>query len=318
LDKIKLYSKQKDAISKQIIDNEFEFQGSSYDDHKHNTRIKYANNKVSLTIDNYGLQIITNPTSYLMENNICQINRKELESFKEIFESDLHTDTNKYTLTGFDYNTNITTDYPVGSYLKSFDLLPKYKKEIYPNGTGITYVNKCKSFSIYDKVKQIEKINGTMPEDFLNTNIMRLELGIESRLNKTSNLSNIHTLQNLISIDNYISMINEYKNIYSKIHKQPLHKFLNMTKPHPSIMKTDDFILIYYINETGLDGFINSLDQERRMEVISYKQMKSRKDKAIYLWNEYSKLDDNTFDLFKEMNDKVYEQINTNIEIALN
>ena len=318
MDKIKLFSKQKDNLSKQILDNEFDFVGSTYDYLKHNTRQKYANSKVGLTIDKYGLQIITNPTNYLKENNIYQINRSELGDFKEIFESDLHTDTNNYTLTGFDYNVNIKTDYSVGSYLRSFNLLPKYKKEIYANGDGITYVNKCKSFSIYDKVKQMEQLTVTFPVGCLNTNIMRLELGVKSRLNKTLNLSKIHTLQDLIVTDNYISMIKEYEHIYSKIHKQPLHKFINMTKPHPSIIDTDNFILIFYINEIGLDNYIFSLDQERRMGVISYKQMKTRKDKAILLWNEYGKLDDNTFDLFKEMNDKVIDQIQANKEMALN
>lgn len=318
MDKIKLFSTQKDLLPKKIIDNEFDFIGSSYDYLKHNTRQKYTNHKVGLTIDKYGLQITTNPTSYIKDNNIDQITRQELGDFKGLFESDLHTDTNNFKLTGFDYNVNIKTDYPVASYLRSFNLLPRYKKEIYAKGDGITYVNQCKSFSIYDKVKQMDQSSMTVPINYHNTNIMRLELGVKSRLDKTLNLSKIHTLQDLIVTENYVSMIQEYQHIYNKIHKQPLHRFINMTKPHPSVINTDSFILIHYINETGLENYLNSLEQERFMGVISYKQMKTRKDKAIALWNQYSELDSNTCDLFKEMNDKVIGQIQMNRELALN
>lgn len=318
MDKIKLFSSQKHHLSKQVIDNQFEFIGSSYDYLKHNTKQKYTNSKVGLTIDKFGLQITTNPTNYIKDNNIDQISRIELDTFKGLFESDLHTDTNNFRLTGFDYNVNINTDYPVASYLRSFNLLPKYKKEIYPKGDGITYVNKCKSFSIYDKVKQMNQSSMVVPQSLKNTNIMRLELGVKSRLDRTLNLSKINTLQDLIVTDNYISMIQEYQHIYSKIHKQPTHRFIDMKKPHPSQFNTDNFILIYYINEIGLDNHIDSLDQERLMGVISYKQMKTRRDKAIALWNQYSELDSNTCDMFKEMNDKVIAQIQVNRELALN
>lgn len=317
MDKIKLFSKKRNNIPQHIIDNEFDYVGCQYDSLKHNTRRKFKNDRAALCVDKNGFHITTNPTSYLKGHNIYQINRHELQNFKEIFETDLHINTNDFTLTGFDYNINIETDYNVGSYLRSFHLLPKYKKEIYANGSGTTFINRCKTFSIYDKLEQVKKSKGTVPQDCINSNIMRLELGIKSRLNKTLNLAKIHTLQDLINADNYISMIKEFEHIYSKINKQPIYKFLNMTKPNPSIIDTDSFILIYYINEIGLDNYIDSLDQERRMEIISYKQMKTRKDKAIFVWNEYSKLDDNHFDLFKEMNDKVTSQIQSNIKLAL-
>ena len=86
MDKIKLFSKQKDHLPKQTIDNGFNYVGSSYDYHNDNTKHKYVNDNVGLTIDKFGLQIVTNPTNYLKENNIIQINRSELGEFKEKFE----------------------------------------------------------------------------------------------------------------------------------------------------------------------------------------------------------------------------------------
>ena len=318
MDKIKLFSKQKDHLPKQTIDNGFNYVGSSYDYHNDNTKHKYVNDNVGLTIDKFGLQIVTNPTNYLKENNIIQINRSELGEFKEKFESDLHTNTDNYILSGLDYNLNIKTDYPVSSYLGALNLLPKYKKEIYANGCGITYLNKCKTFSVYDKVKQMKDSSLTVPLEYQSANIMRLELGVKTRLKKSMNLASINSLRDLIATDNYVSVIKEFEHIYNKIHKHPLHRFLNMTKPHHSQMSTDNFAFIYYINEIGLSNYISSLDQERKMGIISYKQMKTRKDKAITLWKQYSELENNTCDLFKEMNDKVIGQIQMNRELALN
>ena len=317
MDKIKLYSKQKNLLPKKIIDNEFKYVGHSYGHFNDNTKHKYVNEHVGLTIDKFGLQLVANPTSYLKANNIIQINRNELGEFKERFESDLHTNTDNYTLTGFDYNVDIKTDYPVGSYLSSLNLLPRYKKEIYPSGNGITYSNKCKSFTVYDKFKQMEEASVCIPSSCSNTNLMRLELGVNSRLNKSINLSKIGTLRDLIQKDNYISMIDEFEHIYGKIHKQPLHKFINLTKPHPSVMSTVNFAFVYYINEIGLDNYYNSLDQEMMMKIISKKTRKTRKDKAIKLWNQYSTLDKNVFDLLAEMSNKVIKQIQVNKEAAL-
>lgn len=316
MDKIKLYCKQKDLLPKKIIDNEFKYIGNSYEHFNDNTRHKYVNKHVELTIDKFGLQLVTNPTTYLKNNNIVQINRNELGEFIERFESDLQTNTDNYTLTGFDYNVDIKTDYPVGSYLSSFNLLPRYKKEIYPSGHGITYLNKCKSFTIYDKFKQMEQASISVTSSCSNTNLMRLELGVNSRLNKSVNLSKIGTLRDLVQKDNYISMVDEFEHIYCKIHKQPLHKFTNLTKPHPSVMKTVDFAFIYYINEIGMTSYLNSLNQEMMMNIISKKTRKTRKDKAIKLWNQYSSLDENVFDLLAEMNDKVFLQIHVNKEAA--
>ena len=318
MDKIKLFSKQKHHLSKQIIDNEFDYNGSSFDNLSYNTKLRYSNSKVRLVIDKFGLQIVTNPTNYIKQINIEQITRTELSDFKEMFESDLHINTENFNLTGFDYNINIQTQYPVTSYLSSLNFLPRYKKEIYAKGDGITYVNQCKSFSVYDKLQQMRQAKMMVPVNYLNTNIMRLELGVKSRLTKTCNLSGIHTLKDLIKIDNYILMIEEYQHIYNKIHKRPLHRFINMTKPHPTVINTDDFILIYYINETGLDNYFVSLEQEKSMGTISYKQMKTRKDKAIAVWSRYTQLDYNTFDLLKEMDDKVIQQIQVNKQLSLN
>lgn len=317
MDKIKLYSNNKNIISKATIENNFNYVGNSFDVLQHSTKLNFTNKITDIVIDKYGLLLKSNPTKYLKENNLIQIDRKQLNEFKEKFENDLSINTNDLRLTGFDYNLDIITEYPPKSYLTTIRTLPKYKQIIYPYIEGITFMNACKSFTFYDKIKQMTKDNIIIPQSHFNKNILRLEIGIKGKMKQTNNLKNIDTLKDIIQPDNYLKAIDEFQNIYNKIHKQPLIKFENMTIPNPSIMNTNDFALLYYINEVGMTEYLNQLSQEKDMGCITYRQWKIRKDKALQLWETYSSTDLNSNDLLDEMNNKVINRIKEMKDLAM-
>ena len=317
MDKIKLFSTNTNIIRKEIIENNFDYIGSTYDTNKHNTRNNFKNINTNLSIDKFGIVVKTNPTNYIKPNNIIQIDRKELINFKQQFEEDLSIDTNNFLLTGFDFNININTDYEPKAYLSILRILPKYKQIIHPYNEGITFDNNCKRFVVYDKLRQYQHDNYYIPTEYTNSNLLRLELSVKGKMKQTKNLSNISTLQDITQSNNYISAISEFQNIYNKIQKQPIHKFRNMILPKPQLINTTDFALLYYINEIGLNLYFTQLQQERDMNIITYRQMKLRKDKAIELWKVYStQTTSDTIDLLAEMNSKVNNKVTELKEMA--
>ena len=214
MDKLRLFTTDKNNLTKKIIDNNFNYISSSYDSLQHNNVIKYGNDYTDISIDKYGLLIKTNPTNYLKANNLFQINRIELLEFKERFENDLSINTNNYQLSGFDYNIDIYTQYPPKAYLSVIRNLPKFKKTTYQYGDGVTFSNDCKSFIWYDKIKQLVKNNINIPLINQNSNVLRLEYGVKGKMKQTKNLSTLNTLQDLTQPDKYILVLNEFENIY--------------------------------------------------------------------------------------------------------
>jgi hypothetical protein len=309
LDKIKLYTTNKSNINKSIISNNFNYCGTTFDSLRHNEKITFTNNTTDIVIDKFGLVLKSNPTKYLKDNNLIQIDRQELRIFKEKFEDDLQINTNNFQLTGFDFNIDICTQYPPKSYLGSIRTLPRYSQTIFPYNEGISFINNCKSFIIYDKLKQMDNSGVNIPMEYGGSNLLRLELAVKGKMKQTKNLSGIRTLDDLTQPDKYILAIKEFENIYYKIHKQPIYKFINMNKPDPSIINTNDFALLYFINELGMAEYINGLTQEKDMGLLTYRQWKTRNDKAFQLWNKYSTTDDDKIDLLAEMNQKVNERI---------
>jgi hypothetical protein len=309
VDKIKLFTTNKSTISKSIIENNFDYTGSNYDTLQHNNKLTYSNQTTNLVIDKYGILIKTNPTNYLLKTNLHQIDRKQLITFTGMFEDEYKINTNSLQLTGFDYNLDITTNYEPKSYLTTVRTLPKYRQIIHPYNEGITFVNNCKGFVFYDKIKQHTRDKNPLPIEYSNINLLRLELAVKGKMKQTKNLANINTLKDLTTPLNYSCAIDEFENIYNKIHKQPILKFENMILPTPQIMNTNDFALIYYINEIGMQTYLNQLQQEKDMNVLTYRQLKTRKDKALQLWETYSNIDTNTNDLLSEMESKVKNKI---------
>ena len=317
VDKIKLFTTNTNSIAKQVIDNNFEYVGTTYDVLKHNTRNTFKNVNTNIAIDKFGIVVKTNPTNYIKDNNIIQIDRKELITFKELFETDLSINTNNFMLTGCDFNINVLTDYEPKAYFSSIGTLPKYKLEKYPYTDAIIFTNNCKAFRLYDKIRQYRHDNEYIPREYTNSNILRLEMAIKGKMAQTKNLATIKTLQDITQANNYILAITEFQNIYNKIHKQPTVKFKDMKLPNPNTMNVTDFALLFYLNDIGIDVYFTQLQQERDMNIISYRQMKLRKDKAIELWQLYSGQNQgDTIDLLDEMDTKVNNTIYQLKELA--
>lgn len=294
MDQIKLFTKDRHIITDHIINQDFTIIGSNQNYLTDSFTRKYKNDKgVLMDIGKFGTYITINPTTYELGSNIEQLSRQQLITFIENFEHDLNIDSNDFSVTGFDFNQNITTSFPPKNYLSIFRNLPHYDKTIYKDNEGVTFSNKCTSFTIYDKLKQSDiKYNDKY--------IMRLELGIQRKMEHNNNLTNIETLKDLTDVNNYNGIVDQWAKTYQRINKQSIYKVSNMVKPHN--VKLKDWIIITYINDNGMENYLHQLQNENEKYHVYYYQ----RTKTLKLWNEYIKyVDDKKSDLLNEINDSV-------------
>lgn len=309
MDKIKLFSPIKNIIAPEILENSFTCCYKAYNPVNRFSRTSFTGYNENILIDNtsFGTNIQVNPTSLLRGNNIEQISFTEIKSFIELFEDILQIDSSLLTLTGFDFNANILTDFKPKVYLNLFRLLPKYDKIIHKGKTGITFKNNCKAFTIYDKLKEQEKNNILIPEKFLGQNVLRMELSVNSKMKQTKGLSTINTMKDLTDIENYNNIINQWEMLFNKIYKQstPI-KLKRIAKPPQ--MDVADYLLLRGLIDMGMDEYFSMIDTEIDSKTISVKQGKLRKVKAFNVWNDFISYRENRkYDLLNEIGLKVRE-----------
>ena len=307
MDKIKLYSPLKYLISQSVLDNEFDKPISYNNPNKHFKRNVYSNNNLNININSLGTTILTNPTIYLKGNNIEQINNTELKEFIGQFENDLKFDSNYFNLVGFDFNRNIYTNYLPKNYLILFRDMPKYDMTNHKGKTGKTFKNDCKEFVLYDKkIEQLKK-KIVIPQSYSDKNILRLELRVKEKMKQTKNLQNINKLKDITQSNNYNNIINEYLKMYNKINKQQNNfKIRDLKEIEIPMMDIENEAILYCLNEIGMEGYFNKIEDKVNLNFLTKKQAKARQQKALSIWNEFINYSDNDkYDLLTEINTKV-------------
>lgn len=309
MDKIILYSPLKNLISQTVLDNKFGDPASFKDPKKFYKKDTYKNNNIYININSFGTTITTNPTIYLKGNNLEQVNNTELKVFIGQFENYLEFNSNSFDLVGLHFNRNIYTKYKPKSYLALFRNLPQYDPPILHRGkTGKTFKNNCKEFLIYDKKIEMRKEKVIIPESYFDKNVLRFELQINKKFRQTTkNLQNIKTLKDITELNNYNNIIKEFLNMYNKIEKHPIDlRIRNLEKAIPPSMDIQDEFILYAINELGLEECLIKIQNKVNLDLLSPKQGRTRKEKALSIWNEFINYSDNDkYDLLTEINTKV-------------
>ncbi len=314
MDKLKLYSPQKDIISPSILDNDFVNTRNYSNPIKHYYKASFKNNNLIIDITSCGTNILVNPTIYLKGNNIVQISKDEMVDFIEKFEDELKIDSNSLRLTGFDFNQNIYTNFPPKAYLNLFRFLPKYGKKIHKSKSGITFENDCKSLVIYDKKKEMDKKKIITPAIYQDKNILRIELCVNEKMKQTNNLKFINTMKDITTPDNYNKIVNEWQGTFAKINKQQTFIKMGDLISSPK-MDIQDEAILNYINEITMEGYFNNIDSRIELGCLTPKQARTRKEKALAIWSEFiSQPENSKFDLLSEINEKVNQTANKLIE----
>lgn len=258
-------------------------------------KVKNLNLYVSLS----GISIQGSLCKYYLNDNIKSLTRQDTERAIEMLSDTLSLPIGEAKVSRIDLAQSFSVDYLPKLYYPFFGDSTRYIKLTQPD--SIRYENSLRKKVFYNKVAEVKKKGGSIPEIWQGKNILRYELRFTSRLPQQFNVSKVQA-KNLFDELFYIDLIDRWHKEYETINK--LKKInLNFNKMN----KPKDFfnqMALLMINKIGQDEALKLVDQLKANNCFEHKEYYSRVKADIKrLCKTYQPEQSN--DLITELNSKV-------------
>ena len=165
---------------------------------------------------------------FLYGNNVCQLTRKEVGLAIEKLSDRLHLPLDDADITKIEVGANICLAKQHTAYTRLLGDMPRMQRvsmadSLYYQGSGRVYP---RQYYFYDKVAEVKKHGGTMPQGLEAANMMRYEMRLNGRLPFQLSIPEFKgsTLQDRVV---YQELINRWLNGYLSI-----YKLVNMEDEH--------------------------------------------------------------------------------------
>lgn len=220
---------------------------------------------------------------FLYGNNVCQLTRKEVGQAIEKLSDRLHLPLNDARVTGIEVGANICLTKRHTAYTRLLGDMPRMQRvsmadSLYYQGSGKVHP---RQYYFYDKVAEVRKSGGTMPQGLEAANMMRYEMRLNGRLPFQLSIPEFKgsTLQDRKV---YQELINRWLNGYLSI-----NKLVNMEDEHlkkgMSVKEAQEVFIAQQIAKGGssmIDEFIAKLKQNECFDNrLYYNRVKSNLQK---------------------------------------
>lgn len=220
---------------------------------------------------------------FLYGNNVCQLTRKEVGLAIEKLSDRLHLPLDDADITKIEVGANICLAKQHTAYTRLLGDMPRMQRvsmadSLYYQGSGRVYP---RQYYFYDKVAEVKKYGGTMPQGLEAANMMRYEMRLNGRLPFQLSIPEFKgsTLQDRVV---YQELINRWLNGYLSI-----HKLVNMEDEHlkkgMSVKEAQEVFIAQQIAKGGssmIDEFIAKLKQNECFDNrLYYNRVKSNLQK---------------------------------------
>ena len=220
---------------------------------------------------------------FLYGNNVCQLTRKEVGQAIEKLSDRLHLPLNDARVTSIEVGANICLTKQHTAYTRLLGDMPRMQRvsmadSLYYQGSGKVHP---RQYYFYDKVAEVRKSGGTMPQGLEAANMMRYEMRLNGRLPFQLSIPEFKgsTLQDR---EVYQELINRWLNGYLSI-----NKLVNMEDEHlkkgMSVKEAQEVFIAQQIAKGGssmIDEFIAKLKQNECFDNrIYYIRVKSNLQK---------------------------------------
>lgn len=220
---------------------------------------------------------------FLYGNNVCQLTRKEVGLAIEKLSDRLHLPLDDADITKIEVGANICLAKQHTAYTRLLGDMPRMQRvsmadSLYYQGSGRVYP---RLYYFYDKVAEVKKHGGTMPQGLEAANMMRYEMRLNGRLPFQLSIPEFKgsTLQDRVV---YQELINRWLNGYLSI-----HKLVNMEDEHlkkgMSVKEAQEVFIAQQIAKGGssmIDEFIAKLKQNECFDNrLYYNRVKSNLQK---------------------------------------
>lgn len=220
---------------------------------------------------------------FLYGNNVCQLTRKEVGLAIEKLSDRLHLPLDDADITKIEVGANICLAKQHTAYTRLLGDMPRMQRvsmadSLYYQGSGRVYP---RQYYFYDKVAEVKKHGGTMPQGLEAANMMRYEMRLNGRLPFQLSIPEFKgsTLQDRVV---YQELIDRWLNGYLSI-----HKLVNMEDEHlkkgMSVKEAQEVFIAQQIAKGGssmIDEFIAKLKQNECFDNrLYYNRVKSNLQK---------------------------------------
>lgn len=220
---------------------------------------------------------------FLYGNNVCQLTRKEVGLAIEKLSDRLHLPLDDADITKIEVGANICLAKQHTAYTRLLGDMPRMQRvsmadSLYYQGSGRVYP---RQYYFYDKVAEVKKHGGTMPQGLEAANMMRYEMRLNGRLPFQLSIPEFKgsTLQDRVV---YQELINRWLNGYLSI-----NKLVNMEDEHlkkgMSVKEAQEVFIAQQIAKGGssmIDEFIAKLKQNECFDNrLYYNRVKSNLQK---------------------------------------
>jgi hypothetical protein len=144
-------------------------------------KAKLDNLKINYSIEKRDLKISGSISRYYFKNYTTNLKRKTTQKAIEKLENELKIDLKEFYIYRIELSKNILLNKFVKEYTKLFDSMPYLKK--HEHDTGLTFKNKSRSMSIYDKKVILKKCRLSFNK-YENSNLIKVEYRIKNKLKK--------------------------------------------------------------------------------------------------------------------------------------
>lgn len=220
---------------------------------------------------------------FLYGNNVCQLTRKEVGQAIEKLSDRLHLPLNDARVTSIEVGANICLTKQHTAYTRLLGDMQRMQRvsmadSLYYQGSGKVHP---RQYYFYDKVAEVRKSGGTMPQGLEAANMMRYEMRLNGRLPFQLSIPEFKgsTLQDRKV---YQELINRWLNGYLSI-----NKLVNMEDEHlkkgMSVKEAQEVFIAQQIAKGGssmIDEFIAKLKQNECFDNrLYYNRVKSNLQK---------------------------------------
>ncbi len=210
---------------------------------------------------------------YFLGNNLLSLKREDVrEAIEGKLSDELHLPMGLARVGRLDVGTNLLTKYAPYMYIQCLGPLARFERLEQQN--GLLYKAATREVCIYDKMKQVEKEGGIVPEPFVGRNALRIEkrhLKLTKSALRKFGLGRL-TAATLYNENFYTSIMKDFGKTYDSITKiQGSPQKIEVEMETMTEWNTLGRLLI--IKEMGgMSNFMRWLDWRQRQGLITAKQ----------------------------------------------
>ncbi len=178
-------------------------------------------------------------------NNLKSLTSRETKWAIEKLSDSIHYDIRNFHTTNIDIAYNLEVNYPVEYYYPILGPLRKFER--WTRSHSLYYSNKSKTICFYNKIEEAIAKKMHPPPEFLNKNLLRVEMRLGSRLTRQLNKGPVY-LWKLQSQDFLCQLVDILLKDYQLIQKN------NSITYNPKPMTKNEFmeyLAALYINQQG-------------------------------------------------------------------